>query len=126
MSKLIEDALRATFSFIGQSVQFVVGLLGVVLVTALSLSGEILDDIANYQTPVDWGHVAKVVIPPCSGLVRPAGGAEFRQPLQPRALQLRAAATGLAASASAAALSVTSQVKVSSVRPKWPNEAVLR
>src|ERR1700674_2936188 len=42
------------------------------------------------------------------------------------ASQPRAAATGLAASASAAALSVTSQVKVSSVRPKCPNEAVLR
>src|SRR5579863_2101616 len=41
-------------------------------------------------------------------------------------VQPRAVATGLAASASAAALSVTSQVKVSSVRPKCPNEAVLR
>lgn len=61
MGKLIEDALRALFSFIGQSVEFIAGLLGVVLVTALSLSGEILDDITTY-----WLHVAKVVIPPCA------------------------------------------------------------
>jgi hypothetical protein len=67
MGKLIEDALRASFSFIGQSVEFIVGLLGVVLVTALSLSGEILDDLTTYKTqPVDWLHVAKVVIPPCA------------------------------------------------------------
>lgn len=65
MSKLAVDTVRAILIFIGQSAQFIVGLLGVVLVTALSLSGEILDDIANYQTPVDWGHVAKVVVPPC-------------------------------------------------------------
>jgi hypothetical protein len=67
MGKIVEDALRATFSFIGQSVQFIIGLLGVVLVTALSLSGEILDDLTTYKTqPVDWLHVAKVVIPPCA------------------------------------------------------------
>jgi hypothetical protein len=67
MSKVIADALNATFSFIGQSVQFIVGLLGVVLVTALSLSGEILDDLTTYKTqPIDWVHVAKVVIPPCA------------------------------------------------------------
>jgi len=67
MSKVIADALNAAFSFIGQSVQFIVGLLGVVLVTALSLSGEILDDLTTYKTqPIDWVHVAKVVIPPCA------------------------------------------------------------
>ena len=67
MSKVIADALNATFSFVGQSVQFIVGLLGVVLVTALSLSGEILDDLTTYKTqPIDWVHVAKVVIPPCA------------------------------------------------------------
>jgi hypothetical protein len=67
MSKVIADALSATLLFIGQSVQFIVGLLGVVLVTALSLSGEILDDLTTYKTqPVDWVHVAKVVIPPCA------------------------------------------------------------
>jgi len=67
MGKLIEDALRALFSFIGKSVEFIVGLLGVVLVTALSLSGEILDDLTTYKTQaVDWVHVAKVVIPPCA------------------------------------------------------------
>src|SRR5713226_9396609 len=67
MGKLIEDTLRATFSFIGQSVQFIVGLLGVVLVTALSLSGEILDDLTTYKMqPIDWFHIAKVVVPPCA------------------------------------------------------------
>lgn len=67
MSKILEDALRATFSYIGQSVQFIAGMLGVVLVTALSLSGEILDDLTTYKTqPIDWVHVAKVVVPPCA------------------------------------------------------------
>jgi len=67
MGQILENALRAIFSFIGQSVQFIVGLLGVVLVTALSLSGEILDDLTTYKTqPIDWVHVAKVVIPPCA------------------------------------------------------------
>ncbi len=67
MNKVMEDALLATFSFIGQSVQFVVGLLGVLAVTALSLSGEILDDLTTYKTmPIDWLHVAKVMVPPCA------------------------------------------------------------
>ncbi len=65
MNKVVEDALKATFAFIGQSVQFLLGLIGVVIVTALSLCGEILDDLTTYKVqPIDWAHVAKVAVPP--------------------------------------------------------------
>jgi hypothetical protein len=66
LGEVIADALHATFLFIGQSVKFIVGLLGVVLVTALSLSGEVLDDLGNWEPPIPWKHIAKVVIPPCA------------------------------------------------------------
>lgn len=65
MDKVFQDAFASLFAFIGRSMQFVIGLAGTVLVTALSLSGEILDDLSTYKNaPIDWFHVAKVVGPP--------------------------------------------------------------
>ena len=66
LGEVIANALYETLLFIGQSVKFIVGLLGVVLVTALSLSGEVLDDLGNWEPPIPWKHIAKVVIPPCA------------------------------------------------------------
>lgn len=66
MNPVWEDALRATLRFIGQSVEFLVGLAGVIMVTGLSLSGEVVDEFTTYanQGPFPWGHVTKVMLPP--------------------------------------------------------------
>jgi len=69
MNKVLEDALKSTLDFIGQSIQFILGLIGVILITTLSLSGEVLDELTTYQTlktaeGFPWLHVAKVMVPP--------------------------------------------------------------
>lgn len=66
MNQVVEDALRATFQFIGQTVMFFVGILGCVAVTCLSLSGEVIDELTTYKEsgPFPWVHVAKVMLPP--------------------------------------------------------------
>lgn len=69
--EILADALQATFNFIGQGVQFLLGLIGVILITGLSLSGEVIDEFTTYKSLTTlegfpWGHVLKVMIPPMS------------------------------------------------------------
>jgi hypothetical protein len=66
MDKVFEDAWRGFFGFVSSSIRFLVGLLAVLVVPALSLGGELVESV----TPggrVDWRHVAKVVGPSCAG-----------------------------------------------------------
>lgn len=66
MNKILEDALKSTIKFIGDSISFIVGVLGAVFITAVALSGELVDDIpVDSGHPVPWRHIAKVMIPPC-------------------------------------------------------------
>lgn len=68
MDKVFQDALRATFQFIGQTIMFAIGILGCIAVTALSLSGEVIDELTTYNAmeSFPWAHVFKVMVPPCS------------------------------------------------------------
>jgi hypothetical protein len=63
---VIADALRSTFNFIGQAIQYSLGLLGVIIVSALTaMSGEVLDDITTYKSSeFDYAHLVKVIFPP--------------------------------------------------------------
>ncbi len=65
IQEVIADGLGALFNFIGQAVQWSLGLLGVILVTTLSLSGEVIDDLTTYKdSEIDYYHLAKVMLPP--------------------------------------------------------------
>lgn len=52
-------------NWIGETFNLLFGIVGAVLLTELTLAGEIIDDLSTYKdSPLDYYHLAKVCIPP--------------------------------------------------------------
>jgi hypothetical protein len=69
MNPVLQDALERFINFVADSVNFGIGLTGAMLLTALSLSGEVIDEWYTYSEATahngfPWPHVAKVMVPP--------------------------------------------------------------
>jgi hypothetical protein len=70
MEQIWEDFWRSVLDWLGGAVNFVCGLAFVLACSVLPAAGEILDDLSTSKgAPINWLHVAKVVLPISSGAV---------------------------------------------------------
>lgn len=70
MGKIFEEALRATFQFIGEAVRFFIGMVGHVSASALPpIMVEVGDELTTYSDAGDfpWRHVIKIAAPAIVG-----------------------------------------------------------
>lgn len=66
MNPVIEDALRRFINFVADSFMFIIGVIGVIIATITTLSGEWIDELTTYKAmdSFPWAHVLKVMLPP--------------------------------------------------------------
>ena len=61
MQDVLADGLARLFNFIGESVSYILGLLGAVIMGALPAAAEIADDITSFEhDPLYWSHIVKI------------------------------------------------------------------
>lgn len=61
LQDVIADALQRLFNFIGESVSYILGLLGAIIMGALPAAAEIADDLSNFEhDPLYWNHIVKI------------------------------------------------------------------
>lgn len=66
MPSLFEDTARRFINFVADSFMFFIGIIGVILGTIFTLSGEWIDELTTYKAmeTFPWAHVIKVMLPP--------------------------------------------------------------